>query len=226
VIVPAGLVRRSLAVAAALLLTGCNSANDSTYMQYYQVVKQSVSASFGDSSITRAQAAAIPYASMGWRLDGGQENLIVLATDTGGDRLWTSAAHVVLLTHDGRILRTVGLPHDIAATTPANGQILPSPADVRNGAYVSTRLVDFPDIGHYGVAITCRTAPAGHETITILGQQLDTLKAVEACRSNTLDWSFKDSYWLDPSSGFVWRSVQHLHPKGETIETEILRPPS
>jgi len=41
----------------------------------------------------------------------------------------------------------------------------------------------------------------------------------------TSDQMIAPSFWVDPKSGFVWRSLQHLTPQGETVETEIFRPP-
>ncbi len=51
---------------------------------------------------------ALPYASMGWRLNGGPQNIIVLASDSGQEQMWTSAARIVIVTKDGRIKRTGG----------------------------------------------------------------------------------------------------------------------
>jgi len=220
--------RVSLAALAAgfiLLLTGCASGNDNNiWGEYFQILKQGAASTFSHRAVTREQAAAIPYATMGYRLNGGPEMMIVLATDTNGDLLWTSAARIVLLTRDGRIIRTVGLPHDISGVMPMMGNSLPAPAAVLKGAFTSIRTVDFPDAGNYSVPITCEMMMArGGETISILGQPIPTRRADESCKSS--GWSFKDSFWLDPSSGFVWRSLQHLTPKGDTIETEILRPP-
>jgi hypothetical protein len=214
----------ALAAGSALLLAGCASGNENEiWGKYFQLLKQSAAGSFGDRAVTREQAAAIPYASLGYRLNGGPENLLVLATDTSGELLWTSAAHIVLLTHDGRILRTVGLPHDISGVSPMMGNSLPPPSAVLKGAFTSVRTVDFPDSGSYSVPINCEMKIVGDEAIAILGQAIPTRRADESCKSS--GWSFKDSYWLDPGSGFVWRSLQHLTPKGDTIETEILRPP-
>lgn len=114
---------------ALLLLSGCDSTGTSDYTLYYQALRQSVAASFGDSSrITKEQAAAIPYASIGYRVNDGPEQLLVLAADSGGDQLWTSGAHVVIVTRSGRIVRTVGLAQDLSAVTPQKGQELVSPA--------------------------------------------------------------------------------------------------
>ena len=218
--------RRLLGACACILsLAGCSSSGDSGYSEYWTAVKQGVRGTFGTApAVTRAQAAAVPYASMGYRVDDGGERLIVLATDNGGEQLWTSADHIVLLTRGGRIVRTVGLPHDLAATSAGrNGD--PSPAQALRAPFASERLEDFPDLNLYSLPINCHAAMQGREAITILDNRLDTIRVDESCVSEKLNWSFTDSFWIDPDSGLVWRSRQHIHPKGETLDTEILRPP-
>jgi Group 4 capsule polysaccharide lipoprotein gfcB, YjbF len=209
-----------------LVLPGCSSSRDSLYRQYFQVVRQSFRQSFGAEKVSRQEAAAIAYASMGIRIDGGSQNLLVLASDTGGDLLWTARSKVVILTHDGRILRSVGLAHDVTAVTPGSGQALPTPAAALRGRVSSERFADFPDISAYGVALRCITSSSGAETVAILGSVMRLVRVNESCRSTSPAWTFMDSYWVNPDSGLVWRSLQHIHPGGETVETEILRPPS
>lgn len=216
---------RTLAAAAALALAGCSSASESSYSQVWKVVRGSVSASFGDSRVTLSQAAAIPYASMGWRLKDGNQALIVLATDTDGQLLWTSAAHVVLVTRDGRLVRSVGLPHDLGGLTPKGAATLPAPAAARLAAFRSMRLADYPDIGQYGVEIDCQARVAGRQTIAILNRQIATTRVDENCYSPTLRWRFTDNYWLDNDDNTVWRTRQHFHPREAWIETELFRPP-
>ena len=65
----------------------------------------------------------------------------------------------------------------------------------------------------------------GRQKIDILGQAVTTNRVDEACQSRQPEWSFVDSYWADPDNGLVWRSRQHIHPKGGEIETEVFRPP-
>jgi hypothetical protein len=133
---------------------------------------------------------------------------------------------VVLVTRDGRLTRTVGLPDNVASVTPSLGVAITSPGQVLKSAFTSIRSADFPDEGRYSVSISCKTVSTGRVAITILGKALDTVRADETCESSALGWSFRDSYWVDAQSGFVWRSFQHMTPKGETLETEVLRPPS
>ena len=211
----------------ALIGAGCSSGGsiNSNYTQFYQILRQSMSANFGTIRVTREQAAAIPYASLGITVDGGNQGLLVLATDSGGDLLWTSAAHVVIVTRDGRIVRTVGLSRNLSNVTSRDQSGLPPLSAAVRGPFSSTRLEDFPDLGLYGTRLSCQARLGGRQSIKILGQTIATLRVEETCNSQDPDWSFTDSFWVDKDSGFVWKSRQHVHPKGSLVEIEIFRPP-
>lgn len=212
------------ALAGCLALGACASGGTSDYSNYFKLVRQSWNNSFGSGDVPLEQAAKIPYASMGWRLNDGPQSLIVLATDTGGEQLWTSAAHVVIVTQNGLVKRTVGLPHDLGALVPQTGRLV-APATAFQGPYLERRIVDFPDLNRYAVPMTCRGQAVGRQAIKILGKPISTRRVEENCNVPALDWSFRNIYWLDPDSGMVWRSSQAIHPR-ETLQTEIFRPPS
>jgi hypothetical protein len=220
-------LRRLAAAAMALLAAGCSSetSGNTNYSQFYQILRQSLSASFGTVRVTREQAAAIPYATIGYSLDGGNQAMLILGTDNGGQLLWTSPAHVVIVTRDGRIIRTLGLGHDLSGLTTRDTGPPPPLAAAIKAPFASTRLEDFPELGLYGTIVSCRAQMIGRQTIKILGQAIPTVRIDEACQSRQPDWSFVDTYWVDGDSGLVWRSRQHVHPKGGTVEIEILRPP-
>ena len=227
---PEGLGSRALlglAGAALLVLAGCSSGSsgNTNYSQFYQILRQSMSASFGKVRVTRDQAAAIPYATMGYSLDGGNQAVLILATDSGGELLWTSGAHVVIVTRDGRIIRTLGLDHDLSGMTGRDKAAPFAPAAAIRGPFTSLRLEDFPELGLYGVLVSCRAQMVGRQTIKVLEQAIAAIRVDEACQSRKPDWSFVDTYWVDGDNGLVWRSRQHVHPNGGVIETEIFRPP-
>lgn len=188
-------------------------------------MRDSISAQFGNQRVNRDQAAAIPYASMGWRLDNGNQSIIVLATDKAGEQLWTSAMRIVLVTRDGRLVRSVGLGRDLGGSSPRAGTSLPSPAAALQGPFVTRRLTDYPDIGRYAIDVDCRSHAVNRQTITILGRAIPTMRVDEDCKSVALRWRFTDSYWVNPEDSLVWRSRQHIHPNAPTIETELFRPP-
>jgi len=220
-------IRGLAAGALALLAASCSSGSsgNTNYAQFYQLMRESLSASFGKIRVTRDQAAAVSYASMGYSLDGGNQAMLILATDNGGELLWTSAAHVVIVTRQGRIVRTLGLDHDLSSLTTRNNTPLPPLTAAIQAPFASTRLQDFPESGLYGVQVSCRAFAVGRQNINILGQVVPTVRVDESCRSSRPDWSFTDNFWIDGDSGLVWRSRQHVNPKGGTVETEIFRPP-
>ena len=202
-----------------LLLTGCGT--QSPWQDYFQMVRQSLGG--GALKVTLEQAGSIPYASLGYRIDNSPQAMLVLATDTNDDLLWTGRSRVVLVTRDGRVLRSVGLPQDRATTTFMQGATPPGAA--RSGAFRSSRIIDLPDIGAYSVTLNCTTASRGRQMVNILGTAMATVRVEETCQSENPRWSFTDVYWVSPDNGFVWRSQQHLHPKGGVLDIEILRPP-
>jgi hypothetical protein len=215
----------SLAGAGLALVAGCSSAGHGAgiYERYFQVLRQSTGGMFSTPSVTLDQAASTPYASLGYRVDNGAQVMLVLATNTGGDQIWTAANHIALETRDGRITRSVGLPHDRATLN--SSAVLPSPAAALQGSFRSTRLADFPDQGLYSVLISCAAAAGKAEIINILKHAISTIRVDEACESHAPEWRFTDSYWLDPQSGLAWRSIQHIAPHDETVEIELFRPP-
>ena len=202
-----------------LLLTGCGT--QSPWQDYFQMVRQSMGG--GALKVTLEQAGSIPYASLGYRIDNSPQAMLVLATDANGDLLWTARSRVVLVTRDGRVLRSVGLPQDRATTTFQQGATPPGAA--RSGAFRSSRIIDLPDIGAYSVTLNCTTASRGRQMVNILGTAMATVRVEETCQSENPRWSFTDVYWVSPDNGFVWRSQQHVHPKGGVLDIEILRPP-
>ncbi|MBN9546620.1 MAG: YjbF family lipoprotein [Alphaproteobacteria bacterium] len=219
-------MRRLPALAIILpLLAGCSSSGTSDYSQFYRALRQSAAASFGDGRITKGQAAAIPYASMGYRVNGATEQLVVLATDANGEQLWTSSARIVITTRGGRIIRTVGLERDIAGLVPKIGEQMPEIAAALKGDLTYARVQDFPALPAYAVTVNCTLSHKGAQTIVILGRGIATMRIDEVCRSTNPRWSFTNTYWIDPDTGLSWRSRQHIDPQGGMIETEILRPP-
>jgi hypothetical protein len=212
-----------LQLAALLLLGGCSTQNN-IWGQYLQVLRESWRNSTGSGTVSMEQAAGVPYASLAYRVDGSSEAMLVLATDSNGDLLWTAASRVVLMTRDGRVLRSVGFAHDRGGMTSESARV-PAPALALQKPYRSVRLADFPDAELYGVRLTCVTTSRGPEMVTILGTALATRRVEETCQSRSPRWSFTDHYWVDASSGFVWQSQQHLHPRGPTLQIKILRPP-
>lgn len=172
--------------------------------------------------VSLTEAASSPYASLGVRVGGSNEIMIVLASDAGGEQLWTSAAHIGITTSNGRVVRTSGLGHDLT------GLVAQKRSEGEPHVLATRWLTDIRELNAYNVPLVCQSHPDGDETIQILGKPIQTRRIVEDCRAEARQfiWTFQNTYWIDPDNALVWRSIQHINPKLDALEIEILRPPA
>ena len=213
------LFRPACAGGLALLLCGCSSDGSAEWDGLYQMIKAQVQR---PAAVTLDNAAAIPYATLGFRVDGGPESIAVLATDDGAQKMWASGKTVTLVTIDGRIQRTVGLEHNLSWTT---GLTSNSTLESWLRPHRTSWTADYNETSRYGIQITCDERPAGNETIVVLGTRISTVRIEARCASTSLNWTFTDVYWVGRLDGVLWRSIQYIHPSLGPIELETLRPP-
>ena len=103
---------RALPALAAGCLLGACSIQGSDVLSIYRIARYAISGE--NKTVTLQQAASVPYATMGVRLGGGRETMLILVGDTSGRQLWTSASRVAITTHNGHIIRTAGFEHDLS----------------------------------------------------------------------------------------------------------------
>jgi hypothetical protein len=204
-----------------LLLAACSSDQQGDWGSVYTIFSQSFGG--GTSSVKREDAAAIPFATIGIRIDGGREGMLILANSNRQQQLWTSASHIVLQTEGGRILRTAGLEYNRSDMRIIKGTGGRPPVDASAETVWEE---DFADQHLYSVPVACHTTVRGSESVSNFGRAVPTVHVDEDCRSETIDWTFTNSYWISPQDGLTWRAIQYVSPKLGPIETETLRPPS
>lgn len=211
------IARSAVVLAMALLLGACNGMNRSDFDSLVQIGTNLMA---DDPGVTLKQAAAVPYASIGVRIGGGRESMLILASETGEQHLWTSAQKIAITTRNGRIVTTAGLENNL-------GALYSVEASTPKGEGATEKFtMDFPELGVYGVIVSCVDKRASEETIKILGQDIKTKRIESACKSQSreLSWTFENTYWTDPENGFLWRSIQHVNPQLAPVEIEVLRP--
>jgi hypothetical protein len=212
-------VRAAPVLAAAFLLGACGGLTPTDMDSIYEAAQGMWS---GSRNAPPEKAVSTSYTSMVAKIGGEAAITLTLVSDSDGRRLWRSPLGIAIATRDGRIVEIAGLEHNLSGFEMASDQ----PAN--DGGRTIRWQADFPELGLYSVMITCRRDPGGEEEIALLGKAILTKRIDETCTgdSRQLDWSFKNTYWADPANGLVWRSIQHLNPKLDAIETEILRPPA
>jgi len=201
----------------ACFLTACT--RDSDVVRVGSILLQAVRGSA--EKIPRERAAAVPYASMGLEFGSSAQVLLVLGTAMGDELDWFAGEQIFVATRRGRVIRTAGLPYDLGGIHP-----LSATAVAANGGGMPPALfsLDFPDLGVFGATAQCSSRDLGDDNIDILGARIATRHIVEHCAVQVMRWNFDNEYWTDKTTGYVWRSSQHIHPKAPPLILEVLRP--
>jgi len=207
-------------------LAGCESNSNSTMML---VVKSVASPSVprGAYPLSEAQIHELPYATLGVQVGEGQKAVMVLANQDGRNLKWVAADGVVFVTNGGRLLSTQGLPRNLLETRwleeagdPLRS-VAPPDAVPARGVYREV------DLNHeQAIAVESRFEFRREETITILGRERPTLRVDETAIVRAWRWETRNSFWIDPQSGRVWRSIQQYCPEVPPIKLETLKPAS
>lgn len=211
---PAFRLAAALAMAA---LAGCTAVSSSSVDAVKLVIDR-----HRQHTPSAAEVAARPYYQMKATTRDGQAVLILGNLD-GPREDWYGSDGVVVFLEHGQVVKTAGLPQNLdglqqpAANPFASGlQHLAGPLDYE-------RTVDWSPGYRYGVPVHARLVPAGTEQITILGQPHTVLRVDEQLDAPAAGYRATNHYWVDPSDGFVWKSVQQVAP-GLAITLVQLRP--
>jgi hypothetical protein len=218
---PVPIARRIFLVGAAAML--CDACGD-TWLKNVRYATKTYLMKGDDLKLTRADIERIPYASIAVRLGNGPQALLILGGYDGEDLHWISHEHEVIVTRRGRIVQTYGLPDDIKETQFLTHDPVGQPASTMGAATECLRTIDLEPQHIDGVLVRSRFTNDGSENLTILGTERTTSLWGEASVASDLNWEFRNRYWIDPRSGYVWKSVQYLSPQLPALEIIVYRP--
>ncbi len=197
----------------AMALAGCQGGSDAERIG--QLLRMQIQSIGGPVEVPRDQVAAIPYATLGIQLGSSDQAMFVLEGKSGDDLQWVGGTQFAITTRGGRILRTAGFKYNLTGL-----QRTESAGSLGSREY----RYDLADMNDYGIVVRCALRDSGAERIVILGDAHDTHHLIEDCTAAELDWSFTNEYWVNPASGFVWQSVQNIHPGLDPITLVTFRP--
>jgi hypothetical protein len=153
------------------------------------------------------------------------ETTMTLTAGTADALHWVSPQRLLIATRNGRVVRSVGFRSNLRTTR------FLSPDPVATGLHrggdlgEAKHLVDLPEGNRFGHLITSRFEVVGGDRINVFGAGRDVILVRESNVMTPESWSFENLFWIDPQTGFVWRSVQHIAPGVAPIEIDVLRPP-
>lgn len=212
--------RRNLlgALAASLATGGCANS----------VMSKTVSAAF-DTTWRNADAFDADYAenlsfaSIAVSVKNSRKALLVLARAEQDQLHWMSSDRGVLVTRDGRLVKTVGLPENLVGTEFLSPDFFEAGRLSAQGELSAKRLIDVAPGNRYGLLVEAKLVRNQAEGIRIGKRTYDTVRFTEHCFAPQISWKFTNSYWLD-GQGTIWRSSQYATPGAGPMEIEITKP--
>jgi hypothetical protein len=175
-------------------------------------------------TLTRAQIADIPYATIMAKIGRGPQSLLLLGRIDGPDLHWISADRNVFVTRGGRLMKTVGLPVNLVRTRINISDPITSGAATQGADERVVRYVDMMPGNYFDAGIRARYDVIGSERIEILDLHYDTLVVRERNSVPVIGWNHTNLFWIGREDGIVWRSEQHFAPDTPPLEITITKP--
>ena len=92
--------------------------------------------------------------------------------------------------------------------------------------YYSTRAISLANPVVRGLNVQVYTKKEANEVIEILDRKYEVILIKEIVENKKIAWKHENLYWVDPETGFVWKSLQQIAPNVPPISLEITKAPS
>lgn len=223
---------RTLLLSLSFFVLGCS--------QRYQDTNATIMEAFygpQDIEISEQQLRETPYASMYVKINDGPRIFMVLAFVERNGRSdaprlkWVSADRAMLVTENGRIVKTLNLPNanlvdiEFSEDTPFSSSNIMSPtkSDLTLKSQHWQATYDWQPMYQYNHLASVETRYLGKEQFQSLLWNKSTFLFEESIEFSALNQSMTSRYWLDDKGATV-KSSQWLIPEQLHIELEILKP--
>ncbi|MGU3415520.1 YjbF family lipoprotein [Enterobacteriaceae bacterium C34A] len=201
------------------LLQGCTPAQQSMMDTFDTALK-------GDKDITLSDEfiRTQPYSSMYLRLNQGQQIFVVLGFIEQGQSKWLTADNAMIVTRQGRLLKTTGLKENLLEVRSPQHDPLSEPLPLQQGASWQ-RVIRWQEEGRERSSVLSSQFSSGEETVlTIAGEKIVVREWLENVQSQTPDLRWQNRFWIDVKSGVVRRSEQTLGAGFFPVDMTFLKP--
>lgn len=220
-----------LAGVCALTVAGCTSRGSSLLERLAPLAKESILgpeevAPAEGPPLTRAVLNQIPFATIAVSSEAtkGGRAVIVPVANNGGYLTYQDVTGSSFVLFGGLITATHGLPKNLSAVKHAADDpvVVPTPVSQwpstvkRNYQYARINAKDFE------ISVVCKVSPVAREQIEIFEIFFNVTRIEETCTNPRR--TFRNTYWAEPDTGFIWKSVQWIGPQTEPLTVEVIRP--
>ncbi|WP_337841039.1 YjbF family lipoprotein [Rheinheimera sp.] len=180
-----------------------------TYYNYAYTLEQAFSPDVG-VTLSKEDIVAQKYDVLYVTPGGRSRALVVLAYVEHDERKWVSQDHAMLNTRNGRLVKTSGFGTDLLFSQADTPDPLQNQAqEIRQGLSWSS-LTDWSN-NESSVQTQYRISAVQNEQIDIAGMTLLARKVTEQVTFGN-GQTAENLFWLDPASGQVLKSLQHIAP--------------
>ncbi len=208
-----------LGMLVVVFISGCGRQNS-------LIIDTAKSAIIGqpDVIISAQQIAKIPYASAYLKVGDAPRAFVVLGLAEDQQLKWFTADHNMVATHNGRISKTVGFDCDLLYSSDAAHDPLGKGLLNLQTSYHWQHREVWSTRHRSGYTLQSTFINQGPDTLTILDKARSLLRVDEQVYIPALNMHYTNSFWLDPETGAVVQSHQHLGPDLPLIQFTILKP--
>lgn len=179
-----------------------------------------------DATMSAQQIANIPYASAYLKVGDAPRAFVVLGfADT--DRLkWFTADRNMIVTRNGRVIKTLGFGNDLLFSDSANADPLSDGKMLikNSAAFIWQHRELWSAKYQSGYTLTSTFSNQGIEDVMISDTPRQLVRINEQVKVPALNTCYTNSFWLDPDSGEVVQSHQYIGPDMPQIQFTILKP--
>lgn len=172
-----------------------------------------------DVTISDAKIASLPapYGSIYLRLPQVPRMYVAGYHEDGLD-YWVTSDQVVFITQNGRLMKSLGYRDNLLSVSNPQQDPLLHAKELRDGASW-TRTVRWTEKGNpLSSVVTSRFSQQGNEVLTLAGKMVACEVWQEDVSLQATGDSWKNTFWVDASSGQVHQSKQML---GAVLPVEI-----
>lgn len=215
----------ALALALALGLGACSSGGSTVFGQIGTLARTTAAGAEAEApELTRAELNQIGSAVIAVTREGGPRAFLVPLSDNGGYLNYRDDSGNAVVLLGGAVSRTESLGRDLQAVRYQR----------RDPIAHQTPLAEWPsrvprdyqyavrDLGSYNITLDCVFTSVARETIEIVELRYDLVRVSEICTNARRQVS--NTYWVDPATGFIWKSEQWAGPRLGHLTVEIIRP--
>jgi len=190
-------------------ITGCGNL-PIAYVQNFSEVNN-VIFGFPDYEITNEIYENYDNSFMKIRFGRGPHAILILAYINDDVYEWIGSDDVRIFTYNGRIIRTIGLPHNFESTNYSKDNFA-----LDNSSYDLINLYN-PDL--YSVKME-RVLQSKESKLDRLGEVIDIYRITERFRIESIGWTGKNIYYQNKETMNIEMLEQDIHPRLPTLKVE------